>query len=105
MHVSNKKNNIDSKTANGLFELTRRTCIYPAVDGTVLATGNEVFYVGPPDGRASVSAAVVEHTVNGDVLARLRNHLLWDVADRYNNNNNNNNNSMTLVGHFCLRLM
>ena len=84
MHVSNKKNNIDSKTANGLFELTRRTCIYPAVDGTVLATGDEVFYVGPPDGRASVSAAVVEHTVNGDVLARLRNHLLWDVADRCN---------------------
>lgn len=53
---------------------------HPLVDGPVLAAGDGLIHVEPPHGRAGVDAELVDHAVDGDVLAGPHRHHLGDVA-------------------------
>lgn len=61
--------------------LQLRSAPHPLVDGPVLAAVDRLLDVELPHGRAGVEVVVVEHAVDGDVLAGPHHHLLRDVAD------------------------
>lgn len=67
-------------TRNG-SHLQLRSAPHPLVDGPVLAAVDRLLDVELPHGRAGVEVVVVEHAVDGDVLAGPHHHLLRDVAD------------------------